>query len=103
MSIASLPIDIINYILSFEDTLYTLQFRQNTKIYYKLNWNASCLLTIHALQYVRFIYPTLPTTICNRALYTQSIQYYKSILATRRLPSIYPKSSLEQIVAYGYN
>lgn len=103
MFIASLPIDIINYILSFEDTLYTLQFRQNTKIYYKLNWNASCLITIHALQYVRFIYPTLPTTVCNRALYTQSIEYYKSILAAHRLPSIYTQSSIEQIVAYGYD
>ena len=78
----SLPLDIMNHILSFNhtnDELYLLYFKSNGETYYKINWNADFLTELNALQHVRFIYPLYSSSVTlvnNRALYTQAKQYY---------------------------
>ena len=84
-----LPLDVINLIVSFlafEEDLYMLQFTQDLTPCYRLNWKADFFMSLAALQHVRYLYPlyaSLPTQINNRALYTQSKQYYETVIASR--------------------
>ena len=91
-----LPIDIMNYILSFNynnDELYFSYFESTGEPCYKINWNADFLTQLDALQHVRFIYPLYSssvTLINNRALYTQAKQYYNCFLRKSGTKNIQP-------------